>query len=237
MMQQCFHCESDRLVWDWTNGDIICTSCGTVNQESIIDDKVYYKDYEDHEYQEHKTIDKKVVKVVSKINSVLYNGMVDDTNRISDKIQSTCDNNNRITTADVVAGVYACEKGLTANNLCTAMNIKPKMFWKSVKTNVVWENRLLDIIKRLVYESVDFDTKKEWSVIKCCMKVIEKIKSCPEIQNIKTDKLAISLIYIACKCEKIPYDKKQFVQVYKISLETLKRHEHVIQTILTNRSK
>lgn len=237
-MSSCEHCKSDRLVWDWANGDIVCTSCGTITQERFVDDNHYYKDYEDHEYSEKKTIDRKVNNVVCTINSVLYNGMVDDTNAISEKIQHSYENvDKKITTADIVAGIYTCEKGLTAKELCITMNVKPKKFWKSVKNDVVWEHRLLDIIKRLVYEAVKFDSKEEWKVIKNSMKIIEKIKKFPEVQNIKTDKLAISLIYIACKCGNVLWDKKEFLTNFRISFETLQRHEHIIQAILKKHSR
>jgi transcription initiation factor TFIIIB Brf1 subunit/transcription initiation factor TFIIB len=231
--QICSDCKSDKFVWDWANGDVVCTSCGLVNQERFIDDRFGYKEYEDHEYKETKIIDKKVDKVVSTINSVMFNGMIDDTNMIAEKIQHTYENSSKtITTADVVAGVYSCQKGLTAQELCLSMNVKPKKFWKSVKNDVIWDQRLLDIIKRLVSQSVKFEKKQEWPVIKCTIKIIERIKKSSEVQNIKTDKLAISLIYIACQCENIIYEMKDFVKHYRISSETLKRHEHIIQTIL-----
>jgi transcription initiation factor TFIIIB Brf1 subunit/transcription initiation factor TFIIB len=231
--QICSDCKSDKLVWDWANGDVVCTSCGLVNEERFIDDRFCHKNYDDHEYKETKIIDKKVDQVVSTINSVLYNGMIDDTNIMVERIQHSYENTNKkITTADVVAGVYSCEKGMTAQELCTTMNVKPKKFWKSVKNDVVWEQRLLDIIKRLVYENVKFDKKEQWSVIKCSMKIIERIKNSSEVQNIKTDKLAISIVYIACKCEQISYDKKEYGAQYRISVETLKRHEYIIQEIL-----
>lgn len=231
--QICSDCNSDKLVWDWANGDVVCTSCGLVNQERFIDDRVFYKDYADHEYNETKSIDKKVDKVVSQINSVLYNKMVDDTNIIVERIQHSYENDKKkITTADVVAGVYSCEKGLTARELCISMNVKPKKFWKSVKSNIVWEQRLLDIIKRMVYENVKFEKNEEWPIIKCAMKIIERMENSIEVQNIKTNKLAISIVYIACKCEKIMYEKSEFVKFYNISLETLKRHEYIIQAVL-----
>jgi hypothetical protein len=164
--------------------------------------------------------------------------MVDDTNAISEKVQHLYENvDKKITTADIVASVYTCEKGLTAKELCVIMNVKPKKLWKSVKSDIVWEHRLLDIIKRLVYEAVKFDSKEEWKVIKNSMKIIEKIKNFPEVQNIKTDKLAISRIYIACKCGNIIWDKKEFLTNFRISFETLQRHEHIIQAILKKESK
>jgi transcription initiation factor TFIIIB Brf1 subunit/transcription initiation factor TFIIB len=230
-MQTCFYCQSNKLIWDWANGDIICTSCGTVNQERFIDDRCYYKDVEDHTYQETNVVDKKVNKIVSAVNSVLHNGMLDDTSNIAHKVESIC-KNEKVTTAQVVASVYVCEKGLTAKELCTSMNVKPNKFWKSVTNETVSENRLLDIIKRLVYGCVKIETKYNWSIIKCARRIIDRIKSAPEIQNIKTDKLAISLLYIACSCEKIKLSKKELVKIYGISLETLHRHEATIQTIL-----
>ena len=231
--QICSDCKSDKLVWDWANGDVVCTSCGLVNEERFIDDRFCYKNHEDHEYTETMIIDKKVEQVVSTINSALYNGIIDDTNIITERIQHNYENNNKkITTADVVANVYSCEKGVTAHELCTTMNVKPKTFWKSVKNDVVLEKRLLDIIKRKVYENVKFEKKEEWPIIKCSMKIIERIKNSSVVQNIKTDKLAISIVYIACKCEKISCDKKEYVAQYRISLETLKRHEYIIQEIL-----
>lgn len=230
-MQSCKHCKSDRLVWDWANGDVVCTSCGTINQEKFIDDNCYYRDYEDHDYKEQKTINKSVDKCVSDINAMFFNGMIDDTSRISESIQNMCDK-PKVSKADVVAGVYSCEKGLTANELCTNMNVKSSKFWKSVKKDTVWENRLLDIIKRLVYGCCDIETNDHYKVIKCARKIVDIIKPSPEVQNIKPNKLAISLIYVACTCEKICLDKKKFVKLFGMSVETLHRHEQIIQTIL-----
>lgn len=236
-MQTCNHCQSDRLIWDWANGDVVCTSCGTINQEKFIDDKCYYRDFEDHEYKETKLIDKSVNKYVSDVNTIFYNGMIDDTSRITENIQSMCESNkntkNKISKADIVAGVYVCEKGLTAKELCTNMNVKTNKFWKSVKKDTIWENRLLDIIKRLVYGCVEFETKNHWIIIKCARKIIDRIKSSPELQNIKPDRFAVSLIYVACDCEKLSLNKKKFVKLFGMSLETLLKHENIIQTILT----
>jgi transcription initiation factor TFIIIB Brf1 subunit/transcription initiation factor TFIIB len=234
-MQTCNHCQSDRLVWDWANGDVVCTSCGTINQERFIDDKCNYRDYESHECKEPKVINKNLNKVVSDVNTIFYNGMIDDTSKITENIQSMCDNNTtaKVSKADIVASVYACEKGLTAKELCTNMNVKSNKFWKSVKNDTVWENRLLDIIKRLVYGCDEFDTKNHWVIIKSARKIIDRIKSSPELQNLKPDRFAVSLIYVACNCEKLCQNKKKFVKLFGMSLETLLKHEHIIQTILT----
>lgn len=230
--QICSDCQSDKLVWDWANGDVVCTSCGLVNEERFVDDRFCYQNYQDHE-QETKMIDKHVGKVVSTINTVLYNGMIDDTSVMTDRIQHIYDKNDKKpSTVDVVANVYSCGKGMIAHELCTQLNIKPKTFWKSVKGDVVWEERVIDLVKRLVYENARFDKKEEWPIIKCSMKIVERIKDSSEIQNIKTDKLAITIIYIACLCQKKLYDKKEFVKLYRISIETLKRHESIIQAIL-----
>ena len=233
-MQNCSYCKSHSLVWDWANGDIVCTKCGTINQEKFIDDRSYYKDHEDHEHNEPKVIDKKINNLVSSVNSVLYNGMVDDTSVMSERVEDKCCqiHNNKLTSADIVAGVYACEKGLTAKELCVTMNVKPNRFWKSVKTDFIWDERLIDIIKRTVYRCVNIDKNKEWLVIKCAIKIINKIKNSPEIQNIKPNKLAISLVYIGCKCQNINLDKRDFAKDYGISIETLHNHENVIQRIL-----
>ena len=234
-MQVCNHCKSDRLVWDWANGDVVCSACGTINQEKFIDDRCYYRDYEDHDYKETKSINKNIDKVMSDVNAIFHNGMIDDTSKIAENVQIMYDTNTtkRISKADAVAGVYACEKGLTAKELCTNMNVKSSKFWKSVKRDTVWESRLLDIIKRNVYGCNEIETKHHWALIKCSRKIIDIIKSSPEIQNIKPDRFAISLIYVACNCEKICLNRKKFVKLFGMSLETLLRHEHIIQTILT----
>jgi len=232
-MQSCYHCNCFNLVWDWHDGDIVCTSCGTVNQERFIDDNCFYKDYENHDYKEPKLVNKKVDNVVSTINTIFFNGMIDDTSRITDKIQNSNEiDNNKISKADIVACVYDNEKGLTSKELCINMNIKPNKFWKSVKKDIIWEHRLLDIIKRLVYSCYDIDAKQHWTVIKCARNIIDRIKYSTELQNIKPDKFAISLIYVACQCEKVMFNKKDFIKIFGISNETLKKHEHIIQTIL-----
>lgn len=238
-MENCNHCKSYNLVWDWANGDIVCASCGTINQEKFIDDRHYHRDFEDHEYTEMKNINPKIGNTVSAVNAVLYNGLIDDTHSIVDNVDNIINNNEddkKLTTTKIVAGIYDTEQGLTAKELCSKMNVKSKKFWKSVKTDSINENRLYDIVKRNVYNNNKIISKDNWSVIKCAKKIIEKVQNSPELQNIKPDKLAITLLYISCQCVKINISKKDITKMYGVSQDTLYRHESIIQTILKKNS-
>lgn len=43
----CTDCGCDQLVWNWTDGDVICTGCGLVVQQGILDDRPCYGEYYD----------------------------------------------------------------------------------------------------------------------------------------------------------------------------------------------
>lgn len=45
---KCYSCQSDRIYWDYTNGNITCQKCGQV-QDNILDDCPEWKSYEDNE--------------------------------------------------------------------------------------------------------------------------------------------------------------------------------------------
>lgn len=229
----CLDCKSVKFVWDWANGDVVCTVCGLVAQERIIEDNVGFKDRDDY-YPLDEPVSKRVMTQTNVLNATLFNGMMEGTKEMVQAIDAFCQKSPDVThKADVVTGMYANTKGISAKDLCVAMKIKPKQLWKAtVKHNVINTNRTLDLLKRTIYECDDIPEGREWEVLKIARKFLEALETTPAIQNIKPDRLVVSLMIVACEVLKIGLKRANVCRKYKLSKETLCRHETMLQEAL-----
>lgn len=231
MMLSCTDCKSDKLVWDWAAGDVVCTSCGLVVQERFIDDRVSFKDYGDYSPLET-PVNKKILKGIDVVNANLFNGMLEETVDVSKVIDDFCEG-DVLSKADIASGVYANTKGFSANDLCVAMNVKPKQLWKAVvKHKAINNNRTGDVLKRTIYECEDIPSGQEWDVFKVAKRFLEEFETNALIQNIKSDKLVVSLMVIACEVVKLNIRRKDLCRKYGVSLDTLNKHEALLQEAL-----
>lgn len=232
-MLSCRDCKSDRLVWDWANGDVVCTSCGLVAQERFIDERVSFKDIGTYTPMET-PVTKQILKKVEAVNANLFNGMLEGTTDVAKTIDEFCQRSlcegDVVSKADIASGVYANTKGFSAKELCDALDVKPKQLWKAVvKHKVINTNRTSSVLKRTIYECGDIQSGKAWEVFKVAKKFLEALENNVLIQTIKSDKLVVSLMIIACEVVKLDIKRKKLCREYGLSLDTLNRHEALLQ--------
>lgn len=239
----CTDCKSDKFVWDWANGDVVCTSCGLVAQERFIDDRVAFKDYDEYAPLEAPT-NKAIAQHTNELNAVLFNGTLENTTDMAKAIEEFCnktpnqETRTKAQRADVVTAAYTNTniKGISAKDLCEALNVKPSTFWKAATKHKVVDknstNRPSELLKRTIYENSDIPNGKEWSVFKTARKFLEALSATPSIQGIKPDRLAVSLMIIACEVEKVGLKRTKMCHKYRLCPETLSRHEAILQEAL-----
>jgi hypothetical protein len=230
----CTDCKSDKFVWDWANGDVVCTGCGLVVQERIMDEKVGFKDRDDYYPLDEMPVSKRVMTQTNVLNATLFNGMLESAKDMAQTIDAFCQKSPEAThKADVVTGMYTNTKGISAKDLCLAMKLKPKQLWKgAVKHDVINNNRSLDLLKRTIYECDDVPVGREWEVLKIARKFLEALDTTPAIQNIKPDRLVVSLMIVACEVLKLGLKRTKVCHKYKLSKDTLCRHETMLQEAL-----
>lgn len=238
---QCKKCSSTRLVWDWANGDIVCTGCGLVCQERFIDERASWKDYEDYT-PISQPINSNILTRAKVLNASLFNGFLDNTEDIAKSVQEFCDqsqNKNIPKKANIASGIYANTKGLSIKELCREMKVKTSHFWKASVQNKIQNNsnRTKELLKRTIYSCEYIPKNSEWNVFKIANKFLEEMIKTPCAQKIKPNRLVISLMIIACEIEKLPIIRQSFCEKYQLSLDTLKKHEMILQQVLKGSNK
>lgn len=236
-MLTCTDCMSDRLVWDWANGDVVCTSCGLVVQERFIDDRVGFKDYGEYSPLEV-PVNKQVLKKVDVVNANLFNGMMEGTRDVAKAIDEFCqvspsNGGEVLSKADIASGVFATTRGLSVKDVCGAMDVKPRQLWKAiVKHKVINTNRTCDVLKRTIYKCEDIPSEKKWDVLKVANKFLEALEKNVLIQRFKQDKMILSLMTIACEVVKLDIKRRHLCRKYGLTVDTLNKHEAMLQEAL-----
>ena len=236
------------MVWDWSNGDVVCRACGLVAQERIIDDRDTYRNREEFSPVEIE-VSKKTIQQTNALNATLFNGMMEDATDMAKVIDEFC--NREIETssilikeedvskkAEIASCVYANTKGIPTKDLCVAMNVKPKQLWKAaVKHNVINTNRTNDLLKRTVYECDEISAGREWEVLKVAKQFLTALNTTSATQSIKPERLVVSLMILACEVLKVGnINRATMCRKYGLSKDTLYRHEAMVQEALTKQS-
>lgn len=218
--RQCPTCISARVVWNWTDGDIICTGCGLVLEERFIDDRVPASKYSDYKYDEPK-LKKNVVASATMIGV----DMPDSTLQL---IQQSC--REKFDKPTVAASIYNTVKGMTAKQICSALDIKPSKFWKAASTSKTADNK--DILRRTIYECDVIPKDKVCVVMKTAISLFEALEKSNINQSLRKDRLAVSLLILSCEMLGIFKKRNVLCKTYKISMETVRKHEYAVQQAL-----
>jgi hypothetical protein len=87
-------------------------------------------------------------------------------------------------------------------------------------------------IKRMVYECVDLEEKQIWKVIKIACHLQERV-ACVS-SKVKMNKMNACLIYVSGRINKIDWMSMEYIsKLYNVSIPTLRKHELLIQSVLT----
>jgi transcription initiation factor TFIIIB Brf1 subunit/transcription initiation factor TFIIB len=87
-----------------------------------------------------------------------------------------------------------------------------------------------DMLVRMVYELDDIDDK--WTVVKTCRKLIDKLAQHPLYQSQRQSKIYATIIFIACKINKLGVSKGVIQKALNVTALTMINHEKMIQNLL-----
>lgn len=234
---RCRECGSYKLIWDWSAGDILCSECGLVHAERIVDDRPQYGETYDAYNEPNNDMYYEMAKEYEDhIHKVL-----------GDTVEVTVDKPSKASGKKTkqVAQVFEQVKqaGVSVSQLAAAVDIKESKLWRELEKqekNDSVKKQPMDVlknIKRLVYSSDIFQSNEHWNIIKAAMKINDVIsesrESAVSFQNIKPDKLVISIVFVASRIAlKRPPSNQDFCKEFKTSHTTLQKHERIILAVL-----
>ena len=224
---QCPECISSHVVWNWADGDVVCTGCGLVIQERFIDDRVGFRESDDYSPPEP-AFNAGVKRQLTKANV-----------RLPDNVLSACHEGCVATTSvrkeHVAVAMHANTQGVSVKAVCATMGVKPSKFWKEARNLKGHEENVRSQLRRTVYECVLIDEAKHWDVLKTATRLMEGVINHPRLYTLKPDKLAVSLMVVACKICKLSLKRGRLCKEYGLSLDTLGKHESMIQEALAKK--
>lgn len=247
---KCKGCAGQRLVICHRDGDIVCTSCGLVQEAHIVDDTMYgnacfaeeheglldnhyepLKDDKTHSAEWH---------IFSKASlSILgddFQQIVEEAHQLFESVTKTCKGMHK-KALYCVCFLNACRNQQTGVDATQVYRYFEVPTWQhySKLCNLVKPSYVRDYdktIKRMVYECVKLEEKQMWQVIKIACHLQEKIMCVSS--KVKMSKMNACLIYVSAKINKIEWISMEYIsKLYNVSLPTLKKHELLIQGVLT----
>jgi transcription initiation factor TFIIIB Brf1 subunit/transcription initiation factor TFIIB len=231
----CTDCGCDRLVWKWSDGDVICTNCGLVVEERFIDDRVPIGDIHNYYMESDTTTEKEEIEKIKEYTQTFGNILTDNVaHKVKSTIKDMTSDDKKIRKCDIGAGIYVNSNGVTASQICESLNIKSRTFWKS-SISQGKKQSIDDILKRIIHSCEYIPADKAWDVIKISKRFLEVLESNETIQACKPNKIAITLMIIACEVLKLDIDREIICREYKISKVTLLKNEKIIQNTLKNK--
>lgn len=245
----CNDCGSDQLLIHWREGDIVCSQCGLVKEERILDDTYYGNKHFDEDVQpafcdnpQNETVQWAIEILLGDGNSLLIDlctQLFDAIGKTSGKrlkgktrraalaaaIYCTSKYHNRGLKAEVIYSMFEIDLWFMYSDMCVMWNACPE--FKKIITCLTD-----DEINRMVYSNFDIPFEATKKVCKYCNVLKKTVGS--YLTNAKVSKLNACFIYIACQQLNLQISKKNIHNAYGVSIATLTKHEGMIQDILTH---
>lgn len=258
MERICKDCYSPKLVICQRDGDIVCKGCGLVQEGYLVDDTLYGNTKHDdngnwsyhHKTKEEQDATSKVVfKRIFGQASICVLG--DEFDRIVVDACLFCEPVAKFHRGEHRHALYcvcfllACKVNkvdIEPRNVYAYFNVP---MWShygklslevskymSKKEKITLSDTEM-ILRRMVHDYLNLDKDTAWKVIQVACKIQQKVKCL--VSKVKTCKLNACLVYISCKINNVQsMSMKQVSKIYGVSIQTLKRHELLIQSILSN---
>jgi transcription initiation factor TFIIIB Brf1 subunit/transcription initiation factor TFIIB len=257
MERICKSCHSSKLVICQRDGDIVCTGCGLVQEGHLIDDTVYgntkYEDNENCSYyrkpeQVQYTTNRGFKTLFGQASIYIlgdeFDTVVVDACLLCEPVAKLHKGEHR-NALYCVCFLLACKRkniGVEARNVYAYFNVPMWSHYgklslevnKHVSKNAKPKASDSDILlKRMVHNYLNLDKDSAWKVIQVACKIQQQV-SCLA-SKVKTCKINACLVYISCKINKVEsISMKQISQLYGVSVQTLQRHELLIQSVLSH---
>jgi hypothetical protein len=262
-MNICKDCHSAKLVLCHQDGDIVCTSCGLVQEAHVIDDTLYGNTtYDDNDIcithyerlntsQDIKyTIKDMFNKASAHILGDEFYNIINDACALYTSVSQlhkgkhnkalccacflyACKNINTEVEPSKVYAFFGVRMWMHYSKYIIL--IEQSMKHSSRQQGCAAQNSSMNnsMLKRMVYDCPHLNQQQAWNVITIATQLYEKIQCLTS--NVKMSKMNACLIYISCLINKYDDVSLQFVsKFYNVSIATLKKHEALVQNILKN---
>lgn len=256
----CDECCSVQFVWD-RDGDVVCTSCGLVKIERYIDDSSEWRSYNVDDMCRAEILvqcSSQETRQRKEIEDILQpfsdDRLKDIGKELYDIAHGKCKHRNTMYHKRVIMAVciyYAShylQRGMIAENVVTLLDVDVKDFWGS-STDITrawmplkYYKELINAVAaaspfhRMVHMMVTHGLVEEsntWEVIKATYVFAGRIKDNHLIGNTKQSKLNVTIVYIACLACNVRVSLGPLCKLFNTSPHTVKKHEAMIQKILT----
>ena len=258
MSRYCIECNSSKIVIYARDGDIVCTNCGLVQEERILDDTFYgnikYDDMDEmHSYYcevfEEENVNNQVLDIFKRASlNILgeeFQSIIDCALSLYTEYTkgSTLKRGQNKVAIYCTCFLYACQHhhaGVDAKAIYRYFEIPPWLEYSKIgpclqqildRTHAHQETN--DLLKRMVYTCGRFKNQEAWKIITIAKQLEDKVQCLRS--KVKTSKLNACLIYIACVVNGVEWASIETIsQIYDVSITTLKKHELLIQSVLKN---
>jgi len=256
MERTCKHCHSSKLVICQRDGDIVCTGCGLVQEGHLIDDTLFgnmtHNDNENCSYyrkvEKDESATTRAIKLLFRQASTCILGdefdiIVADACLLCEPVAKLHKGENRYALY-CVCFLLACKQnkiGVEPRNVYAYFNVPMWSHYGKLSLEVSSHlskqvkstpSNTEILLRRMVHDYLKLDKDTTWKVINVACEIQQRV-SCLA-SKVKTCKLNACLVYISCKINNVePLSMKQISELYGVSIQTLKRHELLIQSVLS----
>ena len=249
-MELCTSCQSDKLVE--IQGELTCTSCGTVVLTHMIQDTLDYMPYSDQDnYNTEQTEvrdieDLKIfwLEIYSNAMKKFVIEIVNDTSEHESLFRKKDKRRCLIALALYYVGMYY-NRSMSIQQVCRQVDTDwkktlaflPKVLplWSRKKWYIKLNNKKMaqtELLSRAVFDLTVVDDELKRPVLRVASNVYERVRHYPGMNVAKSHTLMYCCIYIGCQVNHIKINRKKFCEHVHISLPTLNHHEDMIQSIL-----
>jgi transcription initiation factor TFIIIB Brf1 subunit/transcription initiation factor TFIIB len=253
-MDTCKECRSINLVLCQRDGDIVCTSCGLVQEAHVIDDTLYgnttygnmesvtihYEKLQKYKHNKNDLFSKASIYILGDE----FDNIISEARALYSAI-SQLHKGRHNKALCCACFLYACKNfnaGVEPSKVYAFFDVRLWLHYSKLsflieqvmnqKHNVNKVCNYTDL-KRMVYECHLLNKQQACQVIHVATQLYNKIQCLTS--KVKTSKMNASLIYISCLINKYNDVSLEFVsKFYNVSIATLKKHETLIQTVLKN---
>lgn len=223
------------------DADLVCTGCGLVAQERLIDEGPEWRSFE-HERAEDTTDTGWKCKLLYDIEDTLDDVMKQAIDNLWQQVHYPKAPSKPLFLCCMYLVSQRLCRGWTVNqclNILPGCNVERSAFWDvynkvsksaSAVKETQWQNdsKNLGICKRIVH---DMDIEGQHEVLKLVHKLCETVRTSGCQGSAKASKFCASIVWVACSKLNISVDVKTFCEKYDVGVHTLKKYRDTIQKI------
>lgn len=257
MLRTCKSCQSDKIRVCQRDGDIVCTTCGLVQEGYLCDETLYgntpFEDRATCSFSAELLPDDKQKKNVQRLFRQASLCILGDEfeNIVADaySLYETVAKRHRGEQKKAlycVCFILACKSNKSGTDPKHVYDYFGVPMWlhysklnleiqtnQTSKKNATRLNDAETSIKRMVYDWLNIDNNYKWKIFKVACQLQHQVECLTS--KVRMSKLNACIIYISCKVNNVEnMSIERIAELYNVTKSTLRKHELLIQSVLEN---